>query len=485
MVKTKLALAYVLLALSSMRAGAQGSIAGTVYDSLRTHAPLANATVVLVERSQYATTDARGRFRLDSVPDGRYTIGFMHAVLDSLDIEAPVVPVEVSGGHRAAVALATPSLATAVARMCPGVRDTATGVIMGRVRDVDDATPLANATVSTDWMEFTLTGGRAAGHRVYATVRTTAKGVYLLCGVPTQVPLEVRSEQAGFSAGPTPMLLTDRAISRTDFALTRRDSAARATVAGDSSAVAGSVPGTAALRGVVRGADGRAVHDAMVSVLGTARSARTDGAGAFRIDQIPAGTRTIEVRSIGLLPATYSIDFATNATRDTTLSISKKVQELSPVTVKDKAKAFPLLYDDGFETRRQHGLGAYLTEADLSKHTFSNLGQILAGVRGIHLDYGHPGAKGLPFPFLRGLMDLKVDICVPSVFLDGVPFSIEATSASPTGARPDPGQFEVLSDIARPEMIRGIEVYSNPGSIPAQFDRTSTTGCGSIVIWLK
>ena len=63
MVKTKLALAYVLLALSSMRAGAQGSIAGTVYDSLRTHAPLANATVVLVERSQYATTDARGRFR--------------------------------------------------------------------------------------------------------------------------------------------------------------------------------------------------------------------------------------------------------------------------------------------------------------------------------------------------------------------------------------------------------------------------------------
>ena len=64
-----------MLALSSIRAGAQGSIAGTMYDSLSTHAPLANATVVLVERSRYATTDSRGRFQIDSVPDGHYTLG--------------------------------------------------------------------------------------------------------------------------------------------------------------------------------------------------------------------------------------------------------------------------------------------------------------------------------------------------------------------------------------------------------------------------
>ena len=79
-------LAGVALALGSANAGAQGSIAGTVFDSLRTRAPLAGATVVLVERSRYATADARGRFRFDSVPDGHYTIGFMHPVLDSLDL---------------------------------------------------------------------------------------------------------------------------------------------------------------------------------------------------------------------------------------------------------------------------------------------------------------------------------------------------------------------------------------------------------------
>jgi hypothetical protein len=70
-VKITRSLACGALALTPGIAAAQGSIAGTVYDSLSTHAPLANATVVLVERSRYATTDARGRFRIDSVPDGR------------------------------------------------------------------------------------------------------------------------------------------------------------------------------------------------------------------------------------------------------------------------------------------------------------------------------------------------------------------------------------------------------------------------------
>ncbi|MBI3568120.1 MAG: hypothetical protein HY084_07965 [Gemmatimonadetes bacterium] len=79
-------LSGVVFMLLSARAGAQGSIVGTAYDSLSTRGPLANATVVLVERARYATADARGRFRIDSVPDGHYTIGCLHPVLDSLDL---------------------------------------------------------------------------------------------------------------------------------------------------------------------------------------------------------------------------------------------------------------------------------------------------------------------------------------------------------------------------------------------------------------
>lgn len=467
-------LAGGMMALSAMNAGAQGSVAGTVYDSLRTRAPLADATVVLVERSRYATTDARGRFRMDSVPDGHYTIGFMHPVLDSLDLQSPVVAVDVSGGRPSLVALATPGPAAAYALICPGVHDPGTGVIIGSVRDADDASALAEAVVGTEWTEFTFTGGRSAGHRARAVTRSKKGGAYLLCGVPADVRLDVYSELAGFVAGPTPLSLGDRLIGRADFAISHRDSAARGGLPGDSSNVAAARPGTASLRGVVLGGDGRPARDVVLEVLGTKRSARTDAAGAFRIDKIPAGTRTVEVRSIGLVPTTFSVDFKTNAARDTTLSIGRQAQRMTPVAVKGQSST-SWMEKNGFETRRLQGLGAFVTAEDIARHPTSDLTGVLQGARGMHVEYG---TSGHPMPYLRGTSS---SICIPNYFLDGVPFKVDG--AEPGGRVTAP--FSDLATIARPEFIKGIEVYSNPGTIPVQYDLTSSTGCGSIVIWTR
>ncbi len=465
-------------ALSSVRAGAQGSIAGTVYDSLSTRAPLANATVVLVERSRYATTDARGRFQIDSVPDGHYTLGIMHPVLDSLDLTAPVVSVAVTGGLRTTVALFTPGPASAYARICPDAYAAETGLVVGRVHDVDDQSPLANATVTTGWTEYTIAGGHVAGHRVHDTARTNLQGVYLLCGVPTAVPLDVHTELAGFSAGPTPLLLNDRLIGRVDFALSRRDSAARAVALGDSSRSA--VPGTASLRGEVRGGgDGRPMHDAIVSVLGTPRSGRTDVAGAFRVDHIPAGTRTIEVRAIGLLPMTVSMDFATNAARDTTLSVSRQAQPLKPVAVNERGTTLSLMVNDGFYKRQKQGMGAFVTQADIARHGFSDLIEVLEGLRGVRVEWNSDRRSesgfSTPMPFLLGVSSPGGGVyCRPNFFLDGAPFPVRRKE-----------DYRDLSGFLPPVWIKGIEVYSSPGTIPVQYDLTSSTGCGSIVIWTR
>jgi hypothetical protein len=463
-------IACIALALGSATAGAQGSIAGTVYDSLRTHAPLANAIVVLVERDRYATTDARGHFQIDSVPDGRYTLGFMHAILDSLDMEGPMVPVEVTGGHRLDVMLFAPSAATVYARMCPG-RDPGTAAVIGRVRDADSGAPLADATVSTDWIEYTISGGRPASHPLRVASRTTGGGLYMLCGVPTKVPLAIETERAGFLAGPTPLLVGDRLVSRVDFAISLRDSAARNRPGADSTAAATGPRGTATLRGVVRGGGGRPVLNATVAVAGTSRSARTDSTGAFRLDHIPAGTRTIEVRVIGMLPVTASIDFATNSVRDTTLSIAGAAQVLKPVAVETS-----LMASDGFETRRKQALGFFVTQQEIAQHNFLDLASILRGSRGVHVEClankRRQGVPCLPMPYFVSLTNFSNTNCTPNYYLDGAPFRV----ADPTG-------FADLTLTVPVSSIRGIEVYSNPGGIPPLYDMSSSTGCGSILIW--
>ena len=70
-------------------------------------------TVVLVERGKYVTTGARGEFRFDSVPEGRYSLGLMHAVLDSFDLVVPLVPISVANGQVTEILLTTPSARTA------------------------------------------------------------------------------------------------------------------------------------------------------------------------------------------------------------------------------------------------------------------------------------------------------------------------------------------------------------------------------------
>lgn len=486
---TRISTPSLLLCMAAASAAAQGGITGRVFDSLSTRGPLANATVVLVERSKYATTDARGNFTIDSVPDGHYTLGFMHPLLDSLELQAPVVAVDVTGGRRAAVDLFTPSAAAAYALICPGPRDTDTGVIIGRVRDVDDASSLANATVSTEWTEITLTAGRAAGHRVRAAAKTNAQGAFLLCGVPKEVPVDVHGELGGFVAGPTPLMPDDRLIRRLDFAISRRDSAARSVSVGDSSKVAMGVPGSGTLRGVVLGAEGRPVREAIITVFGTARTTRTNAKGAFRLDQIPAGTRTVEVRAIGLLPLTLSMDFATSATRDTTISVSRQAQDMGTVAVRERASSTAAVDNGGFDARKTQGLGKFITQTDIVKNGATNLSDILAKVPGIIMDRG---TSGYPLPLMKGVVSVdntartQGAYCIPTFFLDGVHVYVDGALKPKAGIEVQPQHpFSDLADAARPDVIKGIEVYANPGTIPLAFDNMSSTGCGSIVIWTR
>lgn len=90
------------------------SIAGVVFDSTR-NAPLAGARVFLSGTSYVTRTDSLGRFALDELPPGTYSLSFMHPRLDSLEWVAPGVDVSAAPGTPQEVALGIPTGARAVA----------------------------------------------------------------------------------------------------------------------------------------------------------------------------------------------------------------------------------------------------------------------------------------------------------------------------------------------------------------------------------
>jgi hypothetical protein len=316
--------------------------------------------------------------------------------------------------------------------------------------------------VSTEWTDYTITAiGRSRDRKRRQETKTSGTGFFLLCGVPLKLRLDVRSDAAGVMAGPTPIVLDDRLIGNLNFAVSRKDGGARTVTAGDSSVLDAAAIGSATLTGTVKGEDGRPLTNAELVVLGTQRSARTDAKGAFRLSRIPAGTRTVEVRSIGFEPVWFSTDLATNATRDTTVSINAQAQELAKVDVNQR-KALPSWMErSGFEDRRIKGLGAFLTQGDIEKHGFSDLVAVLQGARGLRVDFGGT------FPTIT--MTGGAARCYPSYFLDGIKFN---------------GALRELSGIATPETIKGIEIYSNTATIPPQY-YVMASNCGSIVIWTR
>jgi Carboxypeptidase regulatory-like domain/TonB-dependent Receptor Plug Domain len=348
------------------------------------------------------------------------------------------------------------------AEICPGRREGATGAIVGRVRDVDDSTALAGATVSTDWTDYTVSAiGRTAGHARHQETKANGSGFYLLCGVPVKLRLDVRTELAGVMAGPTPIVLDDRLMGSLNFAISRKDGGAHTVKMGDSTVMDANAPGTATISGTVRGGDGRPLINAALEVLGTQRAARTDANGAFRLARIPAGTRTVEVRSIGFEPVFFSTDLATNAIRDTTISITAQAQQLAKVDVKGN-KALPSWMErSGFDARKTLGMGSFMTQEDIGRHGYSDVVSVLQSMRGIRIE------RGGEFPSVQ-LVGAGAR-CNPNFFLDGVRFT---------------GSFRELSGIATPEAVKGIEVYSNAGTVPPQFYIPSTN-CGSIVVWMR
>jgi hypothetical protein len=430
--------ALLRLALPTVLA-AQGRISGVVFDSLRTRSPLAGATVHLEGLSAVSTTDELGRFRLSNVPAGRYIATFFHPWLDSIRTAAPAVFVEVRDGVTTTFDIATPSWRTMSAYLCGAPQDSATAVVLGRSTAAGSGVPLVEAMATAEWFEISFGDGAGVRRGTRAlTAVADSSGEFILCGVPSDIEVELVVTAGARTTGPIPLTLQDEPIAWRDLSLGLPEESAR-------------------LRVMVRRESGELVPGAAVGIRGAPASGMTDEEGRAVLNAVPVGTQALMVRAIGTAPVTQVVDLVPgeNGTREVRLSAA--AIELATVAVHGLR---PNPEVAAFERRRRAGSGYFLDGDDLRRHGRGSA--VLATIPGVRLPLD--GSGGRPMPYFRGN---DGQLCAPTVMIDGA-----------SRVRMDGWELDDLMRIA----VR-VEVYTRPMLVPA--DLAVPFGCGVIGIWTR
>jgi hypothetical protein len=183
-----------------------GGIVGIVVDSLHGR-PLSGAQISVEGLNTLAMTDSAGRFRVDSVPPGKYRIGIFHPLLDSLGLSIASPQLKVSADSILEVIFSTPSSATFIRLVCGDIQmDTMNGVgpsvVVGRVLDAETEAPVAGIKVTLSWTDIQA-GVKIGVHRVQRErdTTTTPSGEFRFCHLPPNLNGVVRAATAKGDSG--------------------------------------------------------------------------------------------------------------------------------------------------------------------------------------------------------------------------------------------------------------------------------------------
>ena len=468
--RMRLCLLFALTTCLSRPSAAQldvspGRLEGQVIDS--THArPLSGTRVVAfsadprVDASGAAITDSAGRYHIDSLPAGRYAVGFESPLLDSLEINVSSREVVVTRARTATLDLALPPAAKLRAAVCPGVAlPPETGAIVGYVTSAETESPLPGATIAMAWKElgFDRAKLRPINQARTASVVTDSSGWYRLCGVPTGTWLSMQIQNGG-RTGPVlrtrvgdTLGLTVRHLS---FSATDGRATADTTAAGADRASDAPRSGTAKLSGVVSGPDGVPLAQADVRVQGTNASTRTDAQGTYSLAALPAGTQMLLVRRVGYAIAETSVELRAGVATTSNVRLQRVIVNLDSVRI----VATRVHYPEFALHQKFNIIGRLLGPEQLNLQHVNYPSDIIAKISGFRIVGEGPQAKVLD---ARGQATMKQ--CAANVVVDGAEgFEINDVTAGEIGA---------------------IEAY--PAGLPL-YPLEYRGGCGGlIIIWTK
>lgn len=453
----------------SAQRGAGATIRGVVYDSL-SRVPLAGATVQLVTHDLAsvvgtAVSDPTGHFTLGDVPIGRYKLGFIHSMLDSLGVEAPLRDVVVHGPRPVRADLAIPSPARIRGAICgPRPALDSSSVLVGVVREASGGAPANGVTVTGQWLEFTFGPGGLVRRTPRLIATTGDNGWFAMCNVPSGGTLALVASRGADSTDVIEVSLSSEGLVRRDLYL----GPTRTVLTGDTVPRAGAVPvpprrlntGDGRLSGtVVAAVGGQPLANAQVGIAAGPQT-RANARGEWTITNAPVGTRMLEVRAVGYYPERRPVNVVAGAPAvRVALSTLRAVLD----TVKIVAARVRGRDISGFIQRSRGGVGRYINEEDIARRKPLLTSDLFRVVPGLTVDRTPLGDTQIS---MRGSVS---ESCIPAFYLDGQ--YMRNLSA------------DDVDDWVRPHEIAGIEVYTGAG-LPAQFQQ-EMSGCGAIVIWSK
>ncbi|HEX5178603.1 MAG TPA: carboxypeptidase regulatory-like domain-containing protein [Gemmatimonadaceae bacterium] len=443
-------------------------VTGFVLDSLR-ELPLAGATVLITNTTFAATTDPSGRFRIvaHGLHDGMYQVGFFHPTLDSLGISPPTQPVLISQGKASFVQLYVPSAGTVVASVCPdSTRTEGRGLVMGIVRDASTEKPATGVRVVLMWTGVSVAGNSVLKVPQATSVLTDDMGTFRACGVPTQTLVRLQARSSAGASGwievtvpPTGLALRDVLLGERPAVVAQAPASAPGTP-DTASARKPAPPGSATLTGHVTSAEGKPLEGAMVLLLGTQLSARSDVDGAFRLTGLPAGTQSVEVREIGYSPKRFAVDLTPRhpSTLTATLDEHTTVLKTMEITAKRGSEIA------GFDQRKKSGLGYYMDRDQIEKSNPISTTDLFRQVPGLTVAWDGEGYS------VQVNRNSNGGSCPVAYYIDGSPFLSVGDD---------------IDQIVQPQDVAAIEVYKSSAETPMQFQGADGGPCGTIVIWTK
>jgi hypothetical protein len=463
------------------------TLIGTVYDSIGRKI-LGGARVRIAANGDSAggtrlsaLTNAAGDYRIEGVPLGHYDVTFAHGALDSLGMVSAPRSIDITAAAGSAsqrVDLATPSARTLLRAVCPqpaapNAQDS-TVLIFGHARGAGSENPLAGATISASWAEWTTVSadlGTWHPRERHAFAETTEDGWFALCGVPGDIPLLLQAEHGPDSSGYVRMTIPSGNLRHLTWHVgesTRRE---------------------AQLKGNVRDSAGRPVANAHATLWGTDADRITNARGLFSLDSLPGGTQTLEVRAIGFVPVTAVVHLTEAHPVEVSVTLGERVTELPKVAV--RAKEMRGIRLDEFygrmrDSERGINHGYFITPEDLERRKPPLVTNIFDGIPGISVerDPFNPRSALVRGPLPEGLG--STSRCQMAVFVDGMQIiggprgnATMRPRAPGTGMSADP-----LDKVVSASEVAAIEVYPRPVMAPPRYQPLNGT-CGVILIWSK